>query len=600
MKSDPRTSKRAMKRAEPDQELAFFGKPIPLEEAKSKWPDRYNYPKPRTTKIVKSSKKKKVIKTLAKTVDGLRKKRVFLSSFEEDNHLNCIETIVNIVKVPPLYTVSGTDESHIPPCDLYYDSMKYETSHMTFINEPDKNLESVVAPSTDSSKWELVCVEEDKNKDEKYLLDLYCGCGAMSTGLTMGASLSGVKLITKWAVDINKDACESMKLNHPETEVVNEAAEDFLTLLKEWNKLCEKFGLIPCTEPIEPDSDDEDEEEDEESDDAAMDIQWNEVPPDEFEVDKFLAIVYGNPKKPKGNPPSALYLRVHWKGYGPEEDTWEPFEEFGKCKKKLKEFVTNGFKNKILPLPGSVHFMCGGPPCQGVSGFNRHRDKETPLEDKKNEQMKIYMNIVNYLKPNYVLMENVVDLINFSDGFLGRYAVARLVAMHYQARLGVMAAGSYGLPQIRDRVFLWGALPTEEIKVTPQVGVELEKALTLADAISDLPSVTNDEKSYESSLQTEFQKCISLTRAEKDGGDFSKALVVFDHQPLHRRADDYERICQIPKKQGANFRDLPGLIVDEKRKSVRFDPSVERARVKSGKFLVPNYAVSFKRGTSKK
>lgn len=38
--------------------------------------------------------------------------------------------------------------------------------------------------------------------------------------------------------------------------------------------------------------------------------------------------------------------------------------------------------------------------------------------------------------------------------------------------------------------------------------------------------------------------------------------------------------------QGANFRDLPGLLVDDKRKRVRFDPSVKRARVKSGKFLV--------------
>lgn len=105
--------------------------------------------------------------------------------------------------------------------------------------------------------------------------------------------------------------------------------------------------------------------------------------------------------------------------------------------------------------------MCGGPPCQGVSGYNRYRDKKAPLKDQKNQQMKIYMDIIDYLKPNYVLMENVVDLIKFSDGFLGRYAVARLVAMNFQARLGVMAAGSYGLPQIRNRVFLWGALPTE-------------------------------------------------------------------------------------------------------------------------------------------
>ncbi|CAL5390023.1 unnamed protein product [Camellia sinensis] len=52
------------------------------------------------------------------------------------------------------------------------------------------------------------------------LLDLYSGCGAMSTGLCLGASVSGLKLVTRWAVDINSNACESLKLNHPETEVV--------------------------------------------------------------------------------------------------------------------------------------------------------------------------------------------------------------------------------------------------------------------------------------------------------------------------------------------------------------------------------------------
>jgi len=37
----------------------------------------------------------------------------------------------------------------------------------------------------------------DENKDlEMTLLDLYCGCGAMSTGLCLGGNLSGVNLVT--------------------------------------------------------------------------------------------------------------------------------------------------------------------------------------------------------------------------------------------------------------------------------------------------------------------------------------------------------------------------------------------------------------------
>lgn len=110
-----------------------------------------------------------------------------------------------------------------------------------------------------------------------------------------------------------------------------------------------------------------------------------------------------------------------------------------------------------------VHIVCGGPPCQGISGFNRFRNEEDPLACEKNRQVEVYMDIIDYLKPKYVLMENVVDILKFSNGFLARYAVARLANMSYQARLGIMAAGSYGVPQCRNRFFLWGAQPTEVI-----------------------------------------------------------------------------------------------------------------------------------------
>lgn len=85
------------------------------------------------------------------------------------------------------------------------------------------------------------------------------------------------------------------------------------------------------------------------------------------------------------------------------------------------------------------------------------------MQDDKNKQLVVFMDIVAFLKPRFVLMENVVDLIKFAGGYLGRYAFARLVAMNYQARLGMMAAGAYGLPQFRMRVFMWGAVPQEVI-----------------------------------------------------------------------------------------------------------------------------------------
>lgn len=52
-------------------------------------------------------------------------------------------------------------------------------------------------------------------------------------------------------------------------------------------------------------------------------------------------------------------------------------------------------------------------------------------------------------------------------------------------------------------------------------------------------------------------------------------------------------------QQGANFRNLPGVLVDAKNK-VYLDPSMERVLISSGKPLVPDYAITFVRGTSSK
>jgi len=46
----------------------------------------------------------------------------------------------------------------------------------------------------------------------------------------------------------------------------------------------------------------------------------------------------------------------------------------------------------------------------------------------------------------YVLMENVVGLVKFANGFLGRYALGHLIGMNYQFRMGIMAIGAYEFP----------------------------------------------------------------------------------------------------------------------------------------------------------
>ncbi|CAL5188227.1 unnamed protein product [Lathyrus oleraceus] len=672
---------------------SFVGKPIPAEEARSKWPRRYSKKdgsedndclkakfhyreanvdgviyKLNDTAYVKAEDDKPnyiariveffetedkdpyftaqwfyraedtVIKIHPELID---KKRVFISDVKDENPLDCIVRKVKIALITPDVDLAAKKKK-MPPCELYYD-MKYTIPYLTFssiVSETSKieSETSTLSSESDSKYGSNRCDAEnsvanggliqnkDSEKTEWTLLDLYAGCGAMSTGLCFGASISGINLVTRWAVDINKHACESLKQNHPETHVRNEPAEDFLSLLKEWAKLHDEFVLKSSEKTdsnVDADENVKDEPEDI-KDEAADDSSDSE----EFEVERLLAVCYGDPNS--DNKPG-VYFKVQWKGYDSSYDTWEPVEGLRDCTDALKDFVTNGCKEKLLPLPGQADFICGGPPCQGISGFNRFRNDKEPLKDVKNKQLLVYMDIIDFLKPKYVLMENVVDLLKFSGGFLGRYAIGRLVAMNYQARMGMMAAGSYGVPQFRMRVFLWGALPNEklpayplpthnaisrsvvptefdEITVTypPEEKHQLADAVLLKDALEDLPAITNEEnqneRSYGTKPRTEFQKYIRLKRSEmvnfSTHSQSAPSGMLFDHRPLQLNKDDYDRVCQIPKKKGANFRDLPGVLV--KGNKVEWDPSVERVLLQSGKPLVPDYAMSFVRGTSSK
>ncbi|KAK1435027.1 hypothetical protein QVD17_00782 [Tagetes erecta] len=681
-----KTSPAASAVASDEDDARFIGKPVPADEARKKWPHRYESKnKVKVTTSSDGELEKEIIQAkchytkaivdgisfdlfddayvkaeeghpdyiariveMFETVDKelyfsaqwffraedtviksqahlIDKRRVFYSEMKDDNPLDSIVSKVKIVQLPPNVDLAEKEKA-LSSNDLYYD-MQY-SKPVTFTTLHKENLvtesdgSSVISDDASSngvveSGNKKSTISNGNGKSEMTLLDLYSGCGAMSTGLCYGMNMSGVKLVNKWAVDIDPHACESLKMNHAETQVRNEAAGDFLSLLKEWEKLCKEFDLLGSKR--DEDTNVKSEESDSEEIDEKRDPYKGE-----FEVQKLTAVCYGDPNKAHKQK---LHFKVRWKGFGPSYDTWEPIDGLSNCMESIQEFVTRGYQSRILPLPGDVDFICGGPPCQGISGHNRFRNYTDPLKDPKNHQLIVYMDIIDFLKPKFVLMENVCDIVKFADGILGYHAVGRLVSMNYQTRMGIMAAGSYGVPQCRLRVFLWGAntmmnlpqfpLPTHEVVGRGVVPVEfkdcivgsdndmsnkLEKSMLLGDAISDLPEVTNnngkDEMEYGGPPHTSFQKYIRL-RKQALGKDSSKRMMLYDHRPLKLNEDDYARVCRIPKIKGANFRDLPGVIVGKGNK-VEWDPSVERVMLPSGKPLVPNYAMTFVRGTSKK
>src|SRR5262249_44932328 len=56
-----------------------------------------------------------------------------------------------------------------------------------------------------------------------------------------------------------------------------------------------------------------------------------------------------------------------------------------------------------LPRRGDVDLVVGGPPCQGFSGYNRHRHQG----DSRNSLVAVFLGAVDLIRPRWVLMENV-------------------------------------------------------------------------------------------------------------------------------------------------------------------------------------------------
>ncbi len=165
---------------------------------------------------------------------------------------------------------------------------------------------------------------------------------------------------------------------------------------------------------------------------------------------------------------------------------------------------------KKLVLTGSVDVVVGGPPCQGFSRVGIPKIKHHRIEvegkkrvyDPRRTLYKEFIRIVESLRPQFFVMENVPTILSFRGGKVKDEIVREFKAIGYESTPKVLNAADHGVPQIRKRAFFIGnRMGTEnpfpeatnmDWKANPQLrlGDEthvLPDYLDVADAIGDLP-----------------------------------------------------------------------------------------------------------------
>lgn len=157
--------------------------------------------------------------------------------------------------------------------------------------------------------------------------------------------------------------------------------------------------------------------------------------------------------------------------------------------------------------------IIGGPPCQGFSIAGK-RDPNDP----RNSLFRYYVKWVSVLTPKVFVMENVVGLLTRKNAD-GENVIDIIknafIEIGYNCQVWVLNAASYGVPQMRQRVFIVGNQYKQEIMPpTPTHSIEnkegLLPAITAWQAISDLPQIKaregNDFMDYDCDANNDYQR----------------------------------------------------------------------------------------------
>ncbi len=206
---------------------------------------------------------------------------------------------------------------------------------------------------------------------------------------------------------------------------------------------------------------------------------------------------------------------------------------------------------------GELNCLIGGPPCQAFSVYNHKRG----MHDDRSQLFKEYLRLVEGLHPSWVVMENVTGIMSAGQGAAFASILRGLKALGYYVESRILRAEEYGVPQERRRIVFLGNRTGKPIIWPNQThGQGLKPFVTIWDAISDLPSLTNGEDKgvvpYVSKSRSAYQR--ELRHGSRK---------VHNHAAPRLAPINLKRMQHIP--EGGSWRDIPVNLLPQGMKRAR-------------------------------
>ena len=160
---------------------------------------------------------------------------------------------------------------------------------------------------------------------------------------------------------------------------------------------------------------------------------------------------------------------------------------------------------------GEVDLVVGGPPCQAFSTAGARRG----LDDFRGNVIIQYLRVISEIQPKYFILENVRGILSaklnavpelykeYEDikdtkGSVIKFLANEFKKLGYTISFALFNAANYGVPQIRERVIIFGAKGNRRIPLPQPTHSEhgvsgTKKWVTLGDVINDLPQPNESE-----------------------------------------------------------------------------------------------------------
>ena len=257
-----------------------------------------------------------------------------------------------------------------------------------------------------------------------------------------------------------------------------------------------------------------------------------------------------------------------------------------------KDITTFQSPKTIRQICGDLpDVIIGGPPCQG---FSIAGPSPKDPQDPRNSLFQNFVLWVKSLDPQIFVMENVKGILSRknADGEKVIDIIQNAFEnLGYKTEIWELNAAKYGVPQLRERVFIVGNRAgsaeigqpvkthfwAEQNELFNSDNLDnLRPAITVWDALSDLPELNagdgEEEQSYATEPQTDFQR---WARADQE--------ILFNHVAMKHTERLVERfkhigsgqsVLNVPEEHGARKRSGNGVLSDASYGSNnrRFDP----------------------------